>query len=377
MKLHQFILENMEKILSEWVSFARSIQPGNMTNKDLRDHAKQMLITIAKDVASPQTEFESSEKSKGHQPHGEGETAAEIHADCRLNSGFSIDLLASEYRALRASVLRLWFVDNKCNTEEQANELIRFNEAIDQALAESITRYTEAIILSQDIFLGVLGHDLRDPLNSIGAGAQFLMLAGEHESRSVKLGSQMYTSVLRMGKMLDNLLNFTQSRIGGGLKISTSQVNLTQISKDVVEEFRLSHPDRIIHNQVDGDCTGEWDAGRLSQVYQNLISNALQYGSAEAAVDVVTKDYGDYAVVTVQNDGTPIPLEQQPQIFDLMHRVPSVEAERTMKKNLGLGLYIVREIVTAHHGDISVSSSEEKGTTFRVQLPKKNNAVAS
>jgi signal transduction histidine kinase len=375
MKLHQFILENMEKILSEWVSFARSIQPGNMTNKDLRDHAEQMLITIAKDVASPQTEFERSEKSKGHQPHIEGETAAEIHADCRLNSGFSIDLLASEYRALRASVLKLWFVDNKCNTQEQANELIRFNEAIDQALAESITRYTEAIILSQDIFLGVLGHDLRDPLNSIGAGAQFLMHGSEQESRSVKLGSQMYTSVLRMGKMLDNLLNFTQSRIGGGLKISTVHVDLAQISKDVVEEFRLSNPDRIIHNEISGDCTGNWDAGRLSQAYQNLISNALQYGSAEAAVAVLTKDYGNHVVFTVQNDGTPIPIEHQPQIFDLMHRVPSVEAERNMKKNLGLGLYIVREIVTAHHGDISVSSTEEKGTTFRVQLPK--NKIAS
>ena len=370
MRLHQFILENMEHILAEWVSFARSIQPGDMTNKELRDHAEEMLKTIAKDVATPQTEFERSEKSKGHQLHGEGETAAEIHADCRLNSGFSIDLLASEYRALRASVLKLWFVDNKCSNQEEAEELIRFNEAIDQALAESITRYTEAIILSQDIFLGVLGHDLRDPLNSIGAGAQFLTQVGEQDSRTVKLGSQIYTSVLRMNKMLDNLLNFTQSRIGGGLKISAAYTDLAQISRDVIEEFRLSNPNRIIHNDIDGNCAGNWDAGRLSQAYQNLISNALQYGSPESAVAVVTKDYGDYVVFTVQNDGAPIPEQHQYRIFDLMHRVPSVDAERNMKKNLGLGLYIVREIVTAHHGDISVSSTQEKGTTFRVQLPK-------
>ena len=113
----------------------------------------------------------------------------------------------------------------------------------------------------------------------------------------------------------------------------------------------------------------------MSQAYQNLISNALQYGSVDSAVAVVTKDYGDHVVFTVQNDGVHIPIEHQRQIFDLMHRVPSVDAERNMKKNLGLGLYIVREIVTAHHGDISVSSTEEKGTIFRVQLPKNSNKV--
>ena len=375
MRLNQFIIENMGKILDEWVSFARSIQPRKMSTKDLRDHAEEMLRAIAKDVTTPQTEFERSEKSKGHQPRTEGETAAEIHADCRLISGFTIDLLASEYRALRASVLKLWFAENKCNNKEEAEDLIRFNEGIDQALAESIVRYTEAIILSQDIFLGVLGHDLRDPLNSIGAGAQFLTQGGDQESRSVKLGTQMYTSVLRMNKMLDNLLNFTQSRIGGGLQLTVSDVDLAQISRDVIAEFRLSNPKRIIHNQVEGSCAGNWDAGRLSQVYQNLISNALQYGFAESEVTVVTKDCGDHVVFTVHNDGVPIPEQNQHQVFDLLQRLPNVDAERTLKKNLGLGLYIVREIVTAHHGNISVSSTEEKGTTFRVWLP--NNKIAA
>jgi len=370
MKLHQFILEKMEQILAEWVSFARSIQPTKMTTKELRDHAEEMLRTIARDVSQPQTDHQRDEKSKGRQEHPEGDTPAEIHADCRLNSGFSIDLLASEYRALRASVLKLWFMENTCSNQEQANELIRFNEAIDQALAESITRYTESMIMSQDIFLGVLGHDLRDPLNSIGAGAQFLLHGTQSDERSVRLGSQMYNSVLRMNKMLDNLLNFTQSRIGGGLKIVPEIANLAHISKQVVEEFHLSHPGRIIHNETNGDCTGNWDAGRLSQAYQNLISNALQYGSIESAITVITADVGDHVVFTVQNDGMPIPVDSQKTIFNLMHRIPHVEEERNMKKNLGLGLYIVREIVTAHHGDISVSSTDENGTTFRVQLPK-------
>jgi len=372
MRLHQFIVANMEHILREWVSFARSIQPITMTTKDLRDHAEEMLNTIAKDLANSQTEHERSEKSKGHQPRTEGDTAAEIHADCRLRSGFSIELLASEYRALRASVLKLWFAENTCSSKQEVEDLIRFNEGIDQALAESIARYTEAILLSQDIFLGVLGHDLRDPLNSIGVGAQLLKAGGDQDSPSAKLGAQMYNTVRRMNKMLDNLLNFTQSRIGGGLQISPGEVDLVQISEDVVAEFRLSHPNRDINNYVDTNCVGNWDAGRLSQIYQNLISNALQYGAMESAVTVTTKNYDDHVVCTVQNYGVPIPERNQHQIFDLMHRIPSIDAERNFNKNLGLGLYIVREIVIAHHGIVSVSSTEENGTTFRVQLPKNN-----
>lgn len=370
MRLHQFILANMERILAEWVSFARSIQPTKMTNEELRDHAKEMLTTIAKDLATAQSEFERSEKSKGRQPSTEGETPAETHADCRLRSGFTIDLLASEYRALRASVLKLWLTENRCESEQDTDDLIRFNEGIDQALAESIVRYTENILLSQDIFLGVLGHDLRDPLNSIGIGAQLLAQAGDQDSRSAKLGTQMHTTVLRMNKMLDNLLNFTQCRIGGGLQIAASNADLAKISGDVVAEFLLSNPNRIIHNHADENCIGNWDAGRVSQAYQNLISNALQYGHTDSAVTVETKDHGDYIVFTVQNDGAPIPEQNQNQIFDLMHRIPSADAERNLKKNLGLGLYIVREIITAHHGSISVSSTAENGTIFRVQLPK-------
>ncbi len=372
MRLHQFIVANMDKILAEWVNFARSIQPVNMSIEDLRDHAEEMLKGIAKDMMTPQTELERSQKSKGHQPRIKGDTAAEIHADCRLNSGFSISLLASEYRALRASILKLWLSENKFNQNEDIEDLIRFNESIDQALAESIARHTEAVALSQDIFLGALGHDLRAPLSAISAGAQLLIQVGDQNSRSVKLGSQIYTSVLRMNKMLDNLLNFTQARIGGGLQISASYVALSQISRDVIEEFRLSNPNRTINTEIDGNCAGHWDAGRLSQAYQNLISNALQYGSAESAITVVNKDYGDHIVFTVHNDGLPIPQKNQHQIFDLMHRVENQNADRELKRNLGIGLYIVREIVSAHHGNISVSSTEENGTTFRVQLPKYN-----
>ncbi len=375
MRINQFILENMEKILTEWVSFARSIQPNEMTLKELRDHAEQMLRVVAKDIVTPQTEYERSEKSKGHDIRTSGDTAAEIHADSRLDSGFSIELLAAEYRALRASVLKLWFVENKCASVAEAEDLIRFNEAIDQALAESVARYSEAIILAQDIFLGVLGHDLRDPLSAVGTGAQMLMQDREQDSRTAALGSVMYSSVIRMNKMLDNLLNFTQTRIGGGLKFVIVEANIAEIANQVVEEFRLLYPNRVIHHKTDGDCTGNWDADRMSQVYQNLISNALQYGSIDTPVEVFTTASDDYVVFKVKNVGASIPKEIQHRIFDLMQRGSLANTERNAKKNLGLGLYIVREIIVAHGGTISVESTPETGTTFKVQLPKSHAAT--
>src|SRR5690606_12671908 len=119
-------------------SFARNIQPheGDMDVVELRDHAEEMLRVMAADMQTPQTEGERAEKSKGNQLREASETAAETHAASRAASGFSINLLAAEYRALRASVLRLWLQENQARQPEDIEDLIRFNEAIDQALAE-------------------------------------------------------------------------------------------------------------------------------------------------------------------------------------------------------------------------------------------------
>lgn len=369
MKLDKFILQNMETILVEWENFARGIQPpdGDMNVGELRDHAGDMLKTMALDLATPQTEYKRMEKSKGNKPKLKGETAPETHADDRWTSGFSIDHLVSEYRALRASVLRLWLLESRYNSEE-VEDVIRFNEAVDQALAESVNRYSEAVQTAQDVLLGILGHDLRTPLQFLGSSAQYLIHAPNMDSRQAELGARMYNSVMRMKSMLDNLLDFTQSRIGGGLRISPKDTDLAEVSTQVVAEFRPSCPSRVIHHEVIGDCRGEWDASRIGQVYQNLISNALQYGFPESDVVVSTRGSAQEVVLSVHNEGRPIPEQELEHMFGLLHRHAE---ENTSGTNLGLGLYITQEIVTAHQGTISVISSEAEGTTFRVRLPKK------
>jgi signal transduction histidine kinase len=372
MRLSEFILKNMEVILKEWENFARKIQPTDrrMEVKELRDHAEDMLKTIAADLATKQTETERVEKAEGDKPKLDEETAAEIHADARWQSGFPIDLLIAEYRALRASVLHLWLEESLCNSHEETGDLMRFNEAIDQSLAESVTRYSQTVMSAQDVFLGTLGHDLRSPLNSLGLSAQLLMHT-ETDGRLAQLGSRMFNSVLRMKQMLDNLLEFTQGRIGAGININLAETDLAPISEQVVEEFRASNPERIIRNIITGPCKGDWDAGRISRVYQNLIGNALQYGVSNRDVVVTSYANENEAIISVHNEGEPIPTNEQERIFEILQRAAQPN-ESDNNANMGLGLYIVKEIITAHQGTISVASTETEGTTFTVRLPIKS-----
>lgn len=373
MRLFDFILDNMESILLEWEKFARDEQPadGHMDVTALRDHAEEILRVIAADMQVPQTALEQVEKSKGEKTQTTQDTAAEVHGVDRLEAGFSISLLTSEYRALRASVLKLWSRQGLNLTEGTIEDIVRFNEAIDEALAESVERYSHALTMQQDVFVGILGHDLRTPLQSLSHGAHFLMhgkdLPGE---RIVELGARMSRSVRRMTGMIDNLLDFTKSRVGGGISLAPQETQLSAVAQQVVDEIQSYNPDRNFLFTVQGNCIGNWDPGRLAQIYQNLIGNALQYGTSDTPITVSAEDLQNDVVIKVKNFGTPIDKAEQRKLFDLFHRHASATKAGRLNQNLGLGLYIVREIAVAHGGSVSVTSSEENGTEFIVRLPK-------
>jgi signal transduction histidine kinase len=373
MRLSLFIRTNMESILQEWEDFARSIQPAHraMDVAELRDHAKEMLEEIADELAASEHD-EDGQVIQSMPGMMRRARAAEIHAETRLTSGFNIEQLVSEYRALRASVLRLWSNRKKTATWFEVEDMARFNEAIDQSLAESVGRYSLMVNRSQDIFLGILGHDLRTPLQSLTMGAAYLMSLDSPDSNLIQLGARMYRSTSRMGHILNNLLDFTMSRVGGGLPLKIKQANLADISEQIADEFRFSHPNRTIKTDVRGQVEGIWDTARLGQVYQNLIANALQYGSENGTVYVLTTEVDEHVRIVVHNDGEPIPDAMKDSLFDPLFRHAKRETEEASRKNLGLGLYIVREIVLAHGGTIDVTSSKRLGTNFTVLIPKRH-----
>jgi signal transduction histidine kinase len=372
-RLSDFILDNLEPILQAWENFARTIEPPALTMDDaaLRDHAIHMLKEIAADLANPQTAEQQVEKSKGNAPRKNKDTAAETHAAARLLSGYTIEQLVSEYRALRASVLQHWMTSARTTQATDSTDMMRFNEAIDQALTESVARYAKMVKQSQNMFLAILGHDLRNPLGTIITGASFIMQATDIASRYIVAATRMFNSGQRMNKLIGDLIDFTRTHLGSGLPIKPRQANLAVVCLSVVEELRTFHPERKIEFDARGDLGAIFDEDRISQMFSNLIGNALQYGAKGAPVAVALSSTPDNIVVTINNQGEPIDPHQLATIFEPLVRLAKQEsADYARETSLGIGLFIAREIVQTHSGTIAVESTKSTGTTFTINLPR-------
>jgi len=370
----------MEAILQEWEDFAKTIHASihRMTAKELRDHAEAMLRDVAADLETYQARQDGIDKSQGLAPQVPMDTAAEIHAVDRLSSGFTIEQLTSEYRALRASVLRLWQDEIINITAGEIKDMVRFNEAIDQSLAESVARYSEMHRDSQNLFLAILGHDVRSPLGAISVGAQMLTGNANLTPSAVKTASLIVDSSNRAAEIVSDLLDFSTSHLGDGIPVATSSMDFSQVCTTIVEEMRLSHPVRSIKLEIAGDMEVVWDRARISQAFCNLITNAIDHGSAEEPIVVTVREHSsDEIIWTVQNTGEVISSAQLRTIFDPAKRFalrPASERKLSDKINLGLGLYITREIIVAHGGRIEITSTKEDGTIFTIRLPRKGNS---
>ena len=373
MRIHDFILCDMESILTQWEAFAATRLPAaeRMTPLALRDHAKQILEAVAKDLATPQTMEAQAAKSMGRAPIviDAPETAAQTHAVLRARSGFDINQLAAEYRALRASVLRLWMevcppADPSC-----LEDIIRFNEAIDQALAESIGFFSAQVDQSRNLLLGMIGHDMRSPLATIQTTASYLtaLNAGAEVSEAA---SWLILSGARMKALLDDLVDFNRTRLGLGINISPTIVDLRTLFADELEQLRAAHPGRRLELETVGDTQGLWDGSRLQQLLANLVLNAIKYGAPDASVRVTIAGGENEVHFKVRNAGPAIEPAVLALIFDPLRRGPEHDHKYNSDEGLGLGLYIAREVAKAHGGDIEACSDGIE-TVFSVRLPRR------
>jgi len=378
MRLADFILANVEPILAEWERFARSLAPGaEMDIAALRDRAEEILRSTARDMVSSQTPAQQTSKSKGH---GGGGTesgvlngASKEHAIERLASGFNLIEVVSEYRALRASVLRLWSESAHHADENDLQDLTRFNESMDQSLAEAVRSFTDRIEQSRELFLATLGHDLRNPLNAISVTAQLISGAGQLDPEKTQLVAQVSDFTRVMSRMIDDLLDFTRSRLGRGMPIAPVPMDLRDLCDKVIREFRAVDENQKFCFQSSGDTNGEWDPDRLRQVVSNLIANAIEHGAQDASVDVSLTSKGSDVLLTVANQGPVIPPAALATLFDPFVRgaKPAHMSKHHRPGSIGLGLYIVREVVGAHGGTIAVTSSASAGTAFTVRMPRR------
>lgn len=369
--LSAFIRQHGEQILHEWETFARALAPAgtSMDVAALRDHAHAMLDVIAADLDTPQTARRQAEKSRGLEDGAEGakRSAAAEHGSGRAASGFTVVQMVAEFRALRASVVRLWTAQRQTLGGAEVEELIRFNEAIDQAVAESLARYSRDIDATRERFLAILGHDLRNPLGAIATSTRFLLETGGSAAEQTQLIRGIESAGRRMSRLVSDLLELALSRLGDDMPINRTPFDLGTMVGDVVAEVSASYPRARIETHCDGDLRGQWDRARLAQALINLVGNAVQHGTANAPIIVEARhDAGD-TILVVHNQGRAIPPEKLDNIFDGLK--PGADDSRD-RRHLGLGLFIVDKIVEAHGGTIEVQSTEESGTTFTIRLPR-------
>jgi PAS domain S-box-containing protein len=218
--------------------------------------------------------------------------------------------------------------------------------------------------------IGIVSHDLRTPLSAISLATTLLLRSPDLAARHQAALGRILSSSERAQRLIANLLDFTQARVGGGFVLQYAALDLHEFASLVVEEMRLAHPGRELQFEQLGDAQGEWDPDRFAQLLTNVLNNALAHGREDAPVRVRLQGESDSVVLSVHNEGPPIPPDTMPRLFEPMTR--GAGAGRGAKKtgSLGLGLYIVQKIVLAHGGTIGVDSTLEQGTTFTVHLPR-------
>ena len=369
MRLGDYIARDMEQIQQRWEAFAVARIPAadHMSSRSLRDHLPEMLQAIVADLASPQTVDAQAAKSMGMAPivANAPHTAAQTHAVLRAESGFDIEQLASEYRALRASVLSGW-IEACLPQPADFTDMLRFNEAIDQAQAESIAYFTSHVTRARNLLLAMLSHDMRSPLQTIQLTARSLQ--GLHASPAADHAAErLIRAGARMKKLLDDQIDFSLTELGLGIRVTREQVDLGPVCEEELDQIRAAYAERELEMDVSGDCSGTWDSGRIQQLLNNLIVNAVNYGEPGKAIRVALHGGPKDVSLTVENAGDTIDGDTLSHLFEPMRRGSGQGAKQD--SGLGLGLFIASEITRAHGGVITAESKGRR-TVFSVSLPK-------
>jgi len=230
----------------------------------------------------------------------------------------------------------------------------------------------EKDLVFREQLLAVLGHDLRNPLGAISACAFLLSRAEGLDARELQAVERIRRSGARMARLIDDILDFARSRLGGGIPVTRQRMNMAEVCRATLDELRVTFPERQLPLEARGELWGEWDPDRVAQVLSNLVFNALQHGQPDTPVRTTLRREGDEVLLTVHNLGEPVPAELMPHLFDPFKRRPEDQRPREGRggvRSLGLGLHIVQQIALAHGGEVKVHSTAEEGTSFTVHWP--------
>ncbi len=342
--------QHVNDVMEHWLGTCERL-PGmeNMSRGALIDHLPEFLEGMAKwiegDQASARKLFD---------------LLAEGHALQRAGHGVPLETLTAEYTVLRRVVLRR-LAEVLPPSREVLDDLVQFNEGMDEAIGQAVQRYTRYRDLLRDRFIGILGHDLRNPLGSVAMSSASI-LAWTRDDRTRRLATVINRSADRMARMVSAISDFTRAHLGGGIPIEPLTIDMHEVCEEAAMEIRAAYPDREVIVSCSGSGMGAWDHDRVLQVLSNLLGNAVQH--AQSTIQLTVREEPDRRAVTtsVHNDGSVIPAEDIPRMFDPFRG--------SRRGGLGLGLYIVQQIALAHGTTCEVHTTKADGTTFTIRWPR-------
>lgn len=371
--LADFIRTHMDLILQDWEEFAQSLFPAAaLSKRTLQDHAKELLQAVAADIARPQSSQVQEDKSKELTPQKSSalNVAAEKHANARASEQFDWAQLIAEFRAVRASVLGRWVRENP-DGGGSPEEITRFNESIDEALAASALHYSQKHDEARTVIIGVLAHDLRNPLHAALMGASYIIQHANADPKCIQSAARIKSSIRRCDQLVSDLLDYARSALGRGFPTSPEDANMRVLCSATIDELEAANPGRRITQSYTGNLNGTWDTARIAQLLGNLLTNALKHGHADTPVVLTASGASNTISVEIHNDGPSIPAAARSSLFDPLHlKGGPLGHLPDGSSGLGLGLYICREIAVAHGGDIEVTSNPQFGTSFTITLAR-------
>jgi signal transduction histidine kinase len=286
------------------------------------------------------------------------------HALQRFGFGVELSTLLEEYAVLRQVILaHLLGSPPEGGSREEVLEIER---TLDLAIVESVRTFAARRDELREQFIAMLGHDLRGPLQGVSLGADAILHAPDCGAPGhARAAAMIKHSAERMRRLVSDVLDFALGRLGGGIPTVPVTCDMGEVCREVIEQVRVTHPDRALSIETSGDLVGSWDRDRLLQALANLVTNALVHGADP--IEIRVREAADRQTVTteVHNGGPPIAPELMPDLFEAFRR-----GKAAKRGGLGLGLFIVQQIALAHGAECLVRSREGDGTTFTIPWPR-------
>jgi signal transduction histidine kinase len=364
-RLAEFIESNHGCIADAWQQFVGRLPSfdGQSGATERHERAGRLLDAVVADMRSAPLPAGAAERS------APGGAEGSEHGLQRHAAGLSLVALISEFRALRAVVLRLWAGAGFVRSPAAFDDLLMFNESLDRITAEAVLAFAQAAERDRALVMGIVAHDLRGPLQTASMASHILALRHPDMGQNETV-AQLRRSLARMAPMVDDLMSVAAYGLRGPMNVRPVRMDLAALAAEIVAEVAAEFPTSRFVLETPGAQTGNWDRARLGQLLSNLLRNAATHGDPHGVIRIALVDGDGHVVLSVHNRGPVIPPAECTVLFSPAARGSTAKAGA----HLGLGLFIVREIARGHGGAVGVTSDVEHGTVFTVSLPTVHDA---